>query len=133
MSIQCLKCKNDALEGKALCKRCFDRHEIQLQAEESEDWISEQLKTTRGGFRKRTREARANATRKKAIQLVVAGVCLLALAGAFAAIMIFIPADSSPPDLHVRGFPSFTPTETPTQTPTQTPTSTPSVSPPPLP
>ena len=98
MSIKCLKCENDALDGKALCKDCFERHEHQLQAEESEDWINEQLKTTLGGFRKKTREAQADATRKKAIQLVVAGICLLALTGAFAAIMIFIPADPSPPD-----------------------------------
>lgn len=95
MSIKCLKCENGALEGKALCKECFEKHELQLQAEESEDWIRDQLATTRGGFRKKTREAHADANKKKVFQLIVAAICLSGLVGAFAAIMIFIPADPS--------------------------------------
>lgn len=94
MSIKCLKCDNEALEGKALCKECFEQHESQIEAEESEEWIKEQLEATRGGFRKKTREAQADVRKKKLFQLIVAGVCLTAVLGAFAGVMIFIPADS---------------------------------------
>ena len=50
--MQCLRCSNEALVGKALCAQCLSRYQSQREVEQSEEWVQEQLQNTRRNIRK---------------------------------------------------------------------------------
>lgn len=51
--MQCLKCSEEALPGKALCVSCFSRHERTARESASDEWIEQKLKATREGQKAR--------------------------------------------------------------------------------
>jgi hypothetical protein len=81
--MQCLKCQNEALPGKALCAACFEVDTIRTQAEATEEWQRGVVQETRERVSKRSLDAayRAERAGKRARQLmflflIVFGVAL---------------------------------------------------------
>lgn len=50
--MQCLRCSNEAVVGKALCAQCLAKNESKLNVEQSEEWVQEKLRSTRKNIRK---------------------------------------------------------------------------------
>ncbi len=78
--MQCLRCPNEAIPGKALCASCFADHQEKLEFEGSDEWVEEQLATTRDESRGQQREARGAETSPQSLVLTLAPA-LLALGG----------------------------------------------------
>lgn len=79
-SMQCLRCENEALPGKALCAICFASHQKKVEFEETDDWVKQQLEATRNESRAKQRDAKGAQTSPHSLVLTLAPA-LLALGG----------------------------------------------------
>lgn len=78
--MQCLRCSNEAIPGKALCASCFAAHQKNIEFEETDEWVNQQLESTRSESRGRQREAKGPQTSLHSLTLTLAPA-LLALGG----------------------------------------------------
>jgi hypothetical protein len=78
--MQCLRCSNEALPGKALCASCFAAHQKKAEFEETDEWVQQQLESTRSESRGRQREAKGSQTSLQSLTLTLAPA-LLAMGG----------------------------------------------------
>lgn len=78
--MQCLRCPNDAIPGKALCESCFAKHQKKAEFEETDDWVKQQLEATRTQSRERQRESKGAETSPHSLILTLAPA-LLAMGG----------------------------------------------------
>lgn len=78
--MQCLRCPNDAIPGKALCESCFAKHQKKAEFEETDDWVKQQLEETRNQSRERQRESSGGETSPQSLVLTLAPA-LLAMGG----------------------------------------------------
>jgi len=78
--MQCLRCSNDALQGKALCASCFADHQKKVEFEETDEWVKQQLEATRSESRDRQRDSSGSETSPQSLILTLAPA-LLALGG----------------------------------------------------
>jgi cytoskeletal protein RodZ len=84
--MQCLRCPNEALPGKALCASCFAAHQKKVEFEETDDWVKQQLEATRSQSRERDRESKGPETSAQGLVLRLAPA-LLAMGGL---VMVFV-------------------------------------------
>lgn len=74
--MQCLRCVNEAIPGKALCASCFAVHQKNLEFEGSDEWVEQKLETTRNESRGRQRGAQGPETTAQGLVLTLAPALL---------------------------------------------------------
>ncbi len=75
--MQCLRCQNEALPGKALCSTCFASHQKKAEFEGTDDWVKQQLDATRTESRARQRESKGPETSPHSLIMTLAPALLL--------------------------------------------------------
>jgi hypothetical protein len=75
--MQCLRCTNEAIPGKALCASCFAAHQKNLEFEGSEEWVEQQLAATRNESRERKQEVQGPETSTQGLVLTLAPALLI--------------------------------------------------------
>jgi hypothetical protein len=93
--MRCLKCPNDAVEGKALCQECLTAHERRLAEEDSEDWIKQVLNKSRQGMRQHDREMLHEQEKKRAFKIACA--VLLGAGFSIGIVLLFLRMEARPP------------------------------------
>jgi hypothetical protein len=78
--MRCLRCSNETLPGKALCASCFAAHQKKVELEETDEWVKQQLASTRSESRGRERETKGSETSLQSLILTLAPA-LLAMGG----------------------------------------------------
>jgi cytoskeletal protein RodZ len=75
--MQCLRCPQEALPGRALCASCFAEHQKKIEFEETDDWVKQQLESTRNESRGRQRESKGPETSPQSLVLALAPALLV--------------------------------------------------------